>query len=76
MPGEQIPMDNLGVETKRILVHLQRFVLKENEHKNESTRILMQKVAEDVGRIVEIAASHYTHVSAAVSQDAKVYMWG
>ncbi|XP_071085052.1 RCC1 and BTB domain-containing protein 1-like isoform X1 [Haliotis cracherodii] len=27
-------------------------------------------------RFVEIAASHYTHISAAMSQTGKVYMWG
>ncbi len=35
-----------------------------------------ERVAVDIGRIVDVAASHYNHISAAVTQEGKVYMWG
>ena len=31
------------------------------------------KVGEDLGRIVEVAATHYNHISAALTQDSR---WG
>lgn len=34
------------------------------------------RIASEIGRIVEIAASHYNHISAAMSQTSKVFMWG
>lgn len=34
------------------------------------------RVGEDLGRIVEVAASHYRNISAARTQDGKCYMWG
>ena len=34
------------------------------------------RVAEDIGRVIDIAASHYNHISAAITQDSTVYMWG
>lgn len=33
-------------------------------------------IAGDVGRIVEIAATHYGHISAAVTENSTIYMWG
>ena len=33
-------------------------------------------MGEELGRIVEVAATHYNHISAAMSQDSRVYMWG
>ena len=27
-------------------------------------------------RIIDVAATHYNHVSAAMTQNSKVYMWG
>ncbi|CAH1401548.1 unnamed protein product [Nezara viridula] len=35
-----------------------------------------EQILEDIGRIVDIAASHYCNISAAMSQNSKVYMWG
>lgn len=44
---------------------------------NKSNCCSPTRVAEDLGRIVDIAATHYTHISAAVSQmTSKCYMWG
>ena len=34
------------------------------------------RVVEDVGRFVEIAACHYSHVSAGVLQNGIIHMWG
>jgi len=34
------------------------------------------KIAEEHGRFVDLAACHYNHISAAVNQSGKVYMWG
>ena len=34
------------------------------------------RIAAILGRFVDIAASHYNHISAALSQDGKCYMWG
>ncbi|XP_072180243.1 RCC1 and BTB domain-containing protein 1-like [Diadema setosum] len=34
------------------------------------------KIAEDLGRFTDIAATHYSHISAALAQSGKVYMWG
>lgn len=34
------------------------------------------RIGADLGRFVDIAASHYNHISAALSQEGKVYMWG
>lgn len=33
-------------------------------------------VASDLGRVVEIAACHLSHISAAMFQDGRIYMWG
>lgn len=35
-----------------------------------------EQILEDIGRIVDIAASHYCNISAALTQNSKVYMWG
>ncbi|XP_063224238.1 RCC1 and BTB domain-containing protein 1-like isoform X3 [Bacillus rossius redtenbacheri] len=34
------------------------------------------RIAADIGRIADIAATHYGHISAAITQNLKVYMWG
>nr|CAD7577020.1 unnamed protein product [Timema californicum] len=34
------------------------------------------QVGADIGRVVDIAATHYNHISAAITQNSKVYMWG
>ena len=34
------------------------------------------RVVEDIGRFVEIAACHYSHVSAGVLQNSVIHMWG
>ncbi|XP_054159354.1 RCC1 and BTB domain-containing protein 2-like isoform X2 [Oppia nitens] len=34
------------------------------------------KVAANLGRFIDIAASHYTHISASITQEGKCYMWG
>nr|CAD7459960.1 unnamed protein product [Timema tahoe] len=34
------------------------------------------QVGADIGRVVDIAATHYNHISAAITQSSKVYMWG
>ncbi|XP_023712816.2 RCC1 and BTB domain-containing protein 1 [Cryptotermes secundus] len=33
-------------------------------------------VASEIGRIVDVAATHYNHISTAMTQNSKVYMWG
>ena len=33
-------------------------------------------MAEHIGRVVDVSASHYNHISAALTQDSKVFMWG
>lgn len=44
---------------------------------NKSNCCTPTRVCEDLGRIVDIAASHYNHISAAVThQTSKCYMWG
>eukprot|EP00095_Tigriopus_kingsejongensis_P000582 maker-scaffold372_size192401-snap-gene-0.50 protein:Tk00582 transcript:maker-scaffold372_size192401-snap-gene-0.50-mRNA-1 annotation:"rcc1 and btb domain-containing protein 1" len=43
---------------------------------NKANSCCPTKVATEIGRIVDIAASHYNHISAAITQDSKVYMWG
>ncbi|GAB6029092.1 RCC1 and BTB domain-containing protein 2 [Chamberlinius hualienensis] len=35
-----------------------------------------QRVAADIERVVDIAAFHYNHLSAALTQSCKVYVWG
>ena len=34
------------------------------------------RAAIEIGRVVDIAALHYSHISAALTQDDEVYMWG
>lgn len=34
------------------------------------------RVASNLGRFVEIAATHYSHISAAMTQTGRVYLWG
>ena len=43
---------------------------------NKANSCTPGRAAEDIGRVVDIAASHYSHISAALTQDSKVYMWG
>ncbi|XP_054771309.2 RCC1 and BTB domain-containing protein 1-like [Lytechinus pictus] len=34
------------------------------------------KIGESIGRFIDIAATHYAHISAAMTQTGKIYMWG
>lgn len=34
------------------------------------------RAALEIGRVVDIASLHYSHISAAITQDEEVYMWG
>ena len=34
------------------------------------------RVGEELGRIVEVGATHYNHISAALTQESRCYMWG
>ena len=43
---------------------------------NKANSCTPTKVAEDLGRIVEVAATHYNHISAAMSQDGRVKYLG
>uniref|UniRef100_A0A2R5L7B3 Putative alpha-tubulin suppressor n=1 Tax=Ornithodoros turicata TaxID=34597 RepID=A0A2R5L7B3_9ACAR len=43
---------------------------------NKANQVNPVRIASDIGRIVEVAASHYVHISAAMTQTFKVYMWG
>ena len=43
---------------------------------NKANSCTPTRVAEAVGRVVDVSASHYNHISAALTQDSKVYMWG
>ena len=43
---------------------------------NKANSCTPTKVGEDLGRIVEVSATHYNHISAAITQDSRVYMWG
>lgn len=43
---------------------------------NKANQVSPVKIAPEIGRVVEIAASHYNHISAALTQSSKVYMWG
>ncbi|XP_074657559.1 RCC1 and BTB domain-containing protein 1-like [Tubulanus polymorphus] len=43
---------------------------------NKSNMVSPVRIAEDMGRFIEIGASHYNHVSAARTQVGSVYMWG
>jgi RCC1 and BTB domain-containing protein len=43
---------------------------------NKANSCSPTRVAEDIGRVIDIAASHYNHISAAITQDSTVYMWG
>ncbi|KAL1140940.1 hypothetical protein AAG570_000868 [Ranatra chinensis] len=35
-----------------------------------------EQIVDSIGRVVDIAASHYNHVSACAAQNSTVYMWG
>ncbi|XP_037292041.2 RCC1 and BTB domain-containing protein 1-like isoform X1 [Rhipicephalus microplus] len=43
---------------------------------NKANQVSPFKMPNDIGRIVEIAASHYNHISAVMTQTSRVYMWG
>lgn len=43
---------------------------------DKSNSALPALINSDIGRVVDIAASHYSHISAAMTQNSKVYMWG
>ncbi|GFY75775.1 RCC1 and BTB domain-containing protein 1 [Trichonephila inaurata madagascariensis] len=43
---------------------------------NKTNQVLPVRIATEIGRVVEIAASHYNHISAALTQTSKVFMWG
>uniref|UniRef100_A0A1B6FAI1 BTB domain-containing protein n=1 Tax=Cuerna arida TaxID=1464854 RepID=A0A1B6FAI1_9HEMI len=43
---------------------------------NKSNLCTPFPIIADIGRIVEIAATHYGHISAAMTQNCTVYMWG
>ncbi|ELT97775.1 hypothetical protein CAPTEDRAFT_180059 [Capitella teleta] len=43
---------------------------------NKANMISPVRIAVDLGRFVEIAATHYNHLSAALTQAGKVFMWG
>lgn len=43
---------------------------------NKAHLVTPTKIALDKGRFVEVAACHYTHLSAAMTASGKVYMWG
>ena len=43
---------------------------------NKANSCTPTKVGEDLGRIVEVSATHYNHISAALTQDSRCYMWG
>lgn len=43
---------------------------------NKANQVNPVRIASDIGRVVEVAASHYNHISAAMTETFKVYMWG
>ncbi|XP_072035164.1 RCC1 and BTB domain-containing protein 1-like [Amphiura filiformis] len=43
---------------------------------NKANLVTATRVGTDIGRFVEVAATHYTHVSAAMTQNGQIYMWG
>ncbi|XP_076041418.1 RCC1 and BTB domain-containing protein 1-like isoform X2 [Oratosquilla oratoria] len=43
---------------------------------NKANQAAPVRVAQDIERIVDIAATHYCNLSAAMTQSSKVYMWG
>lgn len=43
---------------------------------SKSHQVIPVKIASELGRFVEIAASHYNHISSALTHDGKCYMWG
>jgi len=43
---------------------------------NKAHLVTPTKIGLDKGRFVEIAACHYSHLSAAMTATGKVYMWG
>ncbi|XP_038050158.1 RCC1 and BTB domain-containing protein 1-like [Patiria miniata] len=43
---------------------------------NKANLVTATRVGTDIGRFVEIAATHYSHISSAMLQSGMVYMWG
>ncbi|KAK3086212.1 hypothetical protein FSP39_015293 [Pinctada imbricata] len=43
---------------------------------NKANQVSPSKVVVNGDRLVEIAASHYAHISAAMTETGRVYMWG
>lgn len=43
---------------------------------NKANQCTPVRIAQDIGRIVNIACTHYCHISTAMTQGSKVYMWG
>jgi len=43
---------------------------------NKANSCTPTRVGEELGRIVEIAATHYNHISSALTQKTQCYMWG
>ncbi|KAH3708324.1 RCC1 and BTB domain-containing protein 1-like isoform X2 [Dreissena polymorpha] len=43
---------------------------------NKANLVTPSRVSADGERFIEVAASHYSHISAAMTETGKVYMWG
>ncbi|KAK8382123.1 hypothetical protein O3P69_015233 [Scylla paramamosain] len=43
---------------------------------NKANQCVPVRVAQELGRIVDIASSHCCHLSAAMTQNSKIYFWG
>jgi len=43
---------------------------------NKANSCTPTRVGQELGRVVEVAATHYNHISAAITQDSRCYMWG
>ena len=43
---------------------------------NKANQCAPVRVAQELGRIVDIASSHSCHLSAAMTQNSKIYFWG
>ncbi|XP_013780686.1 RCC1 and BTB domain-containing protein 1-like [Limulus polyphemus] len=43
---------------------------------NKANQVTPVRIAAEIGRVVDISASHYNHISAVMTQTSKLYMWG
>ncbi|KAL7641414.1 UNVERIFIED_CONTAM: hypothetical protein RMT77_008554 [Armadillidium vulgare] len=43
---------------------------------NKANQCSPVRIAQDIDRIVDIACTHYCHISAAMTQNSKIYLWG